>query len=271
VLLAQCDRVVESNADFGVVESEIALFAAGSRAASGDWLFFTEGHTVLEPDALAALAHHLEREPGCAIVCGRRRNHARTRLGHLVGGNNDVHEARAQRHGSFTLGANSPIRRDAFAALGGLDARFARFGETVLYERALAARMRIDAIDAVLCTHHNDLGLRWMLRLLVATGRAKARHYAEVGRGSKRPRMRHPVYRWLRAPAAAVVAAWPLRLAGPALILAAMALVRRWPGFAQTVYRVGVGCTDVSGYCGERASADFAKWFHIGLEHRHET
>ena len=267
-LLAQCDRVVESNADFGAVESEIALFAAGSRAASGDWLFFTEGHTVLDPDALAALARHLEREPGCAIVCGRRRNRARTRLGELVGANNDVHEARALRHGDFTLGANSPIRRDAFIALGGLDARFARFGETVLYERALAARVRIDAIDAVLCAHYNDLGLRWLLRLLVATGRAKARHYAAAENGGNRPRVRHPVYRWLRAPAAAVVAAWPLRLAGPALILAAMALVRRRPGFAQAVYRAGVGCTDVSGYCGERACADLAKWFHIGLEHR---
>src|SRR4029079_5366343 len=125
-LLAKCDRVVESDADFGAVEPEIALFAAGSRAASGDWLFFTEGHTVLDADALAAIAHHLEREPGCAIVCGRRRNHARTRLGLLVGGNNDAHEAHAQRHGDFTLGANSPIRRDAFVALGGLDARFAR-------------------------------------------------------------------------------------------------------------------------------------------------
>ena len=267
-LLAKCDRVVESDADFGAVEPEIALFAAGSRAASGDWLFFTEGHTVLDADALAAIAHHLEREPGCAIVCGRRRNHARTRLGLLVGGNNDAHEAHAQRHGDFTLGANSPIRRDAFVALGGLDARFARFGETVLYERALAARVRIDAIDAVLCTHHNDLGFSWLLRLLVATGRAKARHYAEAGNGAKRPRVRHPVYRWLRAPAAGLVAAWPLRLAGPALILAAIALVRRWPARAQAFYRAGVGCTDVSGYCGEQASARFARHFHIGLGHR---
>jgi len=267
-LLAKCDRVVESDADFGAVEPEIALFAAGSRAASGDWLFFTEGHTVLDADALAAIAHHLEREPGCAIVCGRRRNHARTRLGLLVGGNNDAHEAHAQRHGDFTLGANSPIRRDAFVALGGLDARFARFGETVLYERALAARVRIDAIDTVLCTHHNDLGFSWLLRLLVATGRAKARHYAEAGNGAKRPRVRHPVYRWLRAPAAGLVAAWPLRLAGPALILAAIALVRRWPARAQAFYRAGVGCTDVSGYCGEQASARFARHFHIGLGHR---
>ena len=268
VLLAQCDRVVASDADFGAVESEIALFEAGRRAASGEWLFFTEGHTVLEPAALSAIAHHLEREPGCAIVCGRRRNRGRTRLGLLVGGNNDAHEARAQRHGDFTLGANSPIRREAFVALGGLEPRFARFGETVLYERALARGLRIDAIDAVLCTHHNDLGLSWLLRLLVATGRAKARHYADIGSGGTHPRVRHPVYRWLRAPAVGLLALWPLRLAGFALILAAMALARRFPAAAQALYRVGVGCTDVSGYCGERASARFTRRFHLGIEHR---
>jgi hypothetical protein len=267
-LLAQCDRVIESDADFAAVESEIELFAAGSRVATGDWLFFTEGHTVLEPDALAAIARDVERGTGCAIVCGRRRNHARTRLGLLVGANNDVHETRAQRHGNFTLGANSPIRRDAFVALGGLDARFSRFCETVLYERARAARMRIDAIDAVLCTHYNDLGLAWLLRLLVATGRAKARHYAESENSAIRAHVRHPVYRWLRHPAVALVAVWPLRLAGPALILAAMALARRWPARAQALYRAGVGCTDVSGYCGERASTRFARHFHIGLGHR---
>ena len=266
-LLAQCDHVVACDADFGAVESEIALFAAGSRAASGEWLFFTEGHTVLEPDALSAIAHHLEREPGCAIVCGRRRNHARTRLGRLVGGNNDAHEARAQRHGDFTLGANSPIRRDAFVALGGLDPRFARFGETVLYERALARGMRIDAIDAVLCTHHNDLGLSWLLRLLVATGRAKARHYAGIDRGGTRARMRHPVYRWLSAPTVGLLAAWPLRLAGFVLIVAAMALAGRFPVGAQAVYRAGVGCADVSGYCGERASTRFTRRLQIEVEH----
>jgi hypothetical protein len=267
-LLSQCDRVIESDADFTAVETEIALFAAGSRAATGDWLFFTEGHTVLDPDALSALARHVERGTGCAIVCGRRRNHGRTRLGLLVGANNDAHEARAQRDGDFTLGANSPIRRDAFVALGGLDARFSRFSETVLYERARDARVRIDAIDAVLCTHHNDLGLAWLLRLLVATGRAKARHYAEIGNGAGRARIRHPIYRWLRRPEAALVAAWPLRLAGLVLILAAMALARRWSTFAQTLYRMGVGCTDVSGYCGERASTRFARHIHIGHEHR---
>ena len=156
--------------------------------------------------------------------------------------------------------------RERYEVIAVVDAGADRAGSD-----ALAARLRIDAIDAVLCTHHNDLGLRWLLRLLAATGRAKARHYAALENSGVRPRVRHPVYRGLRAPAAAIVAAWPLRLAGPALILASMALVGRWPGSAHAGYRAGVGCTDVSGYCGERASAHLAKWFHIGLEHRHET
>ena len=58
------------------------------------------------------------------------------------------------------------------------------------------------------------------------------------------------------APAAAALAALPLRVAGPALIVAAMALVRRAPALAANLYRIGVGFTDVSGYCFERAWGD---------------
>ena len=247
--LARCDRVIAIDADFESVDTEIALFDAGARAASGDYLYFIEGHTVLESGALRALATHLAQHPHCAIVCGRRVNHARTRLGVLVGGNNDTHEARAFARGNFTLGANCAIRRDLFIQLGGFDARFARFGETVLYERACDAGVSIDALDAVLCTHHNDTGFRWLVRLLVATGRAKARYYATSGI----VRIRHPVYRWLGATAAASVAAWPLRAAGPAVILVAIALVGRFPASAHALYRIAIGMTDVAGFCLARA------------------
>lgn len=266
-LFARCDHIVAVDADFRGVESEIALFAAGSRFARGEWLYFIEGHTVLDPDALCAIDRALRRQPDCVIACGRRANHAKTRLGLLVGGNNDVHEARASRRGNFTLGANCVIRRSTFVGLGGFEPRLLRFNETVLYERALDAGLRIGAIDAILCTHHNDTGFRWLVRLLVATGRAKARHYARRHAGtaeqrasttqervvSPRPRLRHPVYRWLDSTPAALASALPLRIAGPALILLAMALVRGFPACAQAVYRWGVGCTDVSGFCAERS------------------
>ena len=251
-LLARCDHVVAVDADFHAVESEIALFDAGSRVARGDYLYFIEGHTVLATGALRAIDAHLAQEPGCDMACGRRLNHARTRLGVLIGGNNDVHEARAHRHGNFTLGANCVIRRSVFAALGGFDPRLLRFNETALYQRAVGAGVAIGAIDATLCTHHNDAGFRWLGRLLVSTGRAKARYYTGWLTAGAAAHPRHPVYRWLAAPASAMLAALPLRVAGPVIILAAMALVGRFPALAGKIYRVDIGCTDVSGYCIER-------------------
>ncbi|HSC98569.1 MAG TPA: glycosyltransferase, partial [Casimicrobiaceae bacterium] len=195
--LHDCDHTVAVEADFDGVECEMGLFDAGVRKARGDYLYFIEGHTVLERDALGALDAHLSRHPDSAIVCGRRRNHARTALGRLVGSNNDAHEGRARRRGDFTLGANCVIRRSVFDRLGGLDPRFTRFSETVLYDRARNAGERIDVVDAILCTHHNDTGFRWLIRLLIATGRAKARYYGSAELDAGRSRIRHPVYRWL--------------------------------------------------------------------------
>ena len=252
-LLARCDHIVPVDADFGAVEAEIGLFDAGSRFAGGDYLYFIEGHTVLELDALRAIDRHLAKDGECAIACGRRFNHARTRLGLLIGGNNDVHEARAGEQGNFTLGANCVIRRASFIALGGFERRFLRFGETVLYQRARDAGLAVATIDATLCTHHNDAGFRWLVQLLVATGRAKARFYGVTPVRMAAPRLRHPVYRWLGSRGAATLAALPLRAAGPALIVAAMALARRFPALARVVYRGGIGCTDVSGFCIERS------------------
>ena len=252
-LLARCDAVVAVDADFAAVESEIALFDAGSRAARGEFLFFIEGHTVLAASALQRIDDALARDPGCALACGRRLNHATTRLGTLIGGNNDAHELRARRQGNFTLGANCVIRRSLFAALGGFAVAFQRYNETVLYQRALDAGVRVGTIDAVLCTHHNDAGFTWLVRLLVATGHAKARYYATLRDADRTRHTRHPVYRWLGSPSAAMIAAVPLRIVGPVAMLLAMALVRRFPGASAYVFKTGIGLTDVSGFCAERA------------------
>jgi len=252
-LLARCDRVVAVAADFAAVESEIALFDAGARRACGDYVYFIEGHTVLAPRALAAIDAALAANPACVLACGRRTNHSTTRLGSLVGANNDVHEDRARAQGGFTLGANCVIRRSAFVSLGGFDAKFQRFNESVLFQRVRDARLPLVAIDATLCTHHNDAGFLWLVRLLVATGHAKSRYYKSLHDAGLPPRPRHPVYRWLGSAPAAAVAVVPLRIAGPLLILISMSLAWVLPRVAAKIYRVGVGFTDVSGFCAERA------------------
>jgi len=250
--LPMCDDVLAVDADFAGVACEIELFDAGARAARGDWLYFIEGHTVLAEDALAMIDAHLELHGESAIVCGRRRNHARTALGRLVGMNNDAHESRARQTGDFTLGANCVVRRSVFERLGGLERRYARFAETVLYDRALATGERVDVIEAVLCTHHNDLGVRWLLQLLLATGRAKARYYATLAPDSSRVRIRHRIYGWLRPALGARLALAPLIVTGLVSILAAIALQPVTQRLAGNLYRVGIGCVDVAGFCIQR-------------------
>ena len=250
-LVSRCTRTVAVDMDFTKVESEIPLFMAGAHAARGDYLFFVEAHTVLEPSALQKFDEHLKARGDCAIVCGRRRNHARTALGRLVSLHNEAHEHRAQSHGDFALGANCIIRRNVFEHLGGLDADYMRFAETVLYERAKTVDVRVEMIDAVLCTHHNDVGLMRLLRLLLSTGGAKARYYPTIAANSGHGYARR-VYRWVDSRRAATVAALPFGLLGTTAVLLAMAMVRIAPGIAGTAYRVGIGCVNVAGFCIER-------------------
>jgi hypothetical protein len=269
-LLARCDRVVRVAVDDADADAEIALFDAGARAACGEFLYFIEGHTELLPDALDAFARALEADPGSDIVCGGRIDDARTRIGALIGAHNARHAARAARTGTFTLGANCIVRRSRFEALGGFDARFLRFNETVLYQRALAAGATVRTLAATLCRHHNDMPRARLVELLVATGRAKARYYAATLRDpGARVRVRHPIYRILGPRAAAALAALPLRIAGPLVIAAAAALVRRRPELAYRVFIAGVGCTDVAGFCFERALPDaWRRRSHAAAERR---
>ena len=106
-------------------------------------------------------------------------------------------------------------------------------------------------IDAVLCTHHNDLGLMRLLRLLLSTGGAKAPYYPTIAANSRHGYARR-VYRWVDSRSAATVAALPFCLIGITAVVLAMAMVRIAPRIAGTAYRVGVGCVNVAGFCIER-------------------
>ena len=253
-LVSRCTRMVSVRADFKKIESEIPLFMAGARAARGDYLFFMEAHTVLSPDALQAFDTFLSARGDCAIVCGRRRNHARTALGRLVSMHNDAHQRGAQTRGDFALGANCIIRREAFERLGELDPDYMRFAETALYERAKLANERIETLDAILCTHHNDLGFARLLLLLVSTGRARVRYYASVPTRVAGNDVRR-IYRCLDSRIAAALSALPFFLVGTSLIVVAIAMVRLASRVAGSAYRIGVGCVNVAGFCWERARA----------------
>jgi GT2 family glycosyltransferase len=126
-------RVVEAVTNLG--------FAAGNnfgaREARGAWLVFLNNDTVPEPDWLARLFAEAEAHPECALVTSRLVFlHAPSIVdsagdGYLRAGGafKHGHGARAEDFASSrevfgACGGAFMIRRDAFDALGGFDARF---------------------------------------------------------------------------------------------------------------------------------------------------
>lgn len=261
-LLARCDVVVRTDLDADDVTNETALYAAGHAQASGDLLLFMEGHTALEPDCCRVIDRHFRRHASSALAWAPRRNHGTTPLGRLVSLHNLRHERRASAHGTFSLGANSVIRRDLFARLGGFDPRYQRFGETAILHRARAEGIGVDRIDVPLATHFNDMDVRHWRMLVMQMGDAKAGYYDALrARGEDlRAHVRHPIY-------LAVGTRWRARVllplfggAGTVFLALAMRALAASDSIASTLYIVAIGCTDLAGYCRARAraTADFS-------------
>ncbi len=250
-LIARCDTVVRTALDIDDVASEVALYAAGAQAARGDLLFFMEGHTELRRDCCAAIASHFRRRPGDELAWAPRVNCGETALGRLVSLHNLRHEARAASQDTFSLGANSVIRRNAYARLGGLDPRFGRLAETVLLRRAQGEGLPIGRIEAPLATHHNDMGLVLWHALIMQMGASKCAWYGALrdDGADLRGAIRHRAYlaadsRWRARMLYPVLAAM-----GYAALAAAMATLRLNEALASRLYWLALGFTDLAGYC----------------------
>lgn len=252
-LLAQCDKAVRLPLDADDPGNEIAFHAAGARAASGELLFFAEGHTVLEPDAAARILAHFTATSDAELAWAPRHNRGETALGALIGRHNFTHEKRAAAHGTFTLGANSVIRRSLFERLGGLDPRFLRYSEFMLYERVRAARVAIHRIAAPLCTHHNDMPVARWGALIRSNGAGRRRYYQTLRAAvSGAPvAIRHPIFAVADHAAAALLFGPVARCSGALAVRSAIALGRAIPDLAYRIFVLATGLTDLAGYCAE--------------------
>ncbi len=253
-LIGQADVVLRLPQSGDVIANEILFYDAGCRRATGELLFFMEGHTVLVPDAAQRIHAYFADHPEVALAWAPRRNAQQRRLGMLVGLHNDRHERRAEAKGVFTLGGNSVIRRTAFDALGGFDPALLRFAETALAHHASARALPMGRIDAPLCTHHNDMSVAHWRALAWSTGHAKFNYYqALVARGEDLgTHVRHPVYLLARRRGAAKALLPILKVTTPVVLWVAMALVRRQPALASASYVLALAGADISGYCGAR-------------------
>jgi hypothetical protein len=259
-LLSRCDRVVRTDLDTGDVAHEAALYAAGVAAARGDWVLFIEGHTALERDCCRTIDAYLRAHPGATLAWAPRFNRDATPLGRLVTLHNLRHERRAEATGTFSLGANSIIRRDVLARLGGFEPRYQRFAETAILHRARAAGHAIGRIDRPLATHFNDMDVAHWRALVMQMGEAKRAYYAMLRDGGEdlRRHVRHPAYLVALAPARARALQPLFRLAGAAMLHLALAARVASERVASAIYVAAVGCTDLAGYC-RAGAADRAR------------
>jgi hypothetical protein len=97
----------------------------GGRAASGEWLLFTDGDVWLAPDVLARALAHAQRESADHVVlspsvegqsfaaCSATAAFGATMLPLLAAANGD------RKHGGIGIGAFNLVRRPAWEAIGG--------------------------------------------------------------------------------------------------------------------------------------------------------
>lgn len=261
-LLARCDHLVRTDVDTNDVASEAALYAAGVAKARGDWVLFMEGHTALEADCCRTIDAYARAHPGASMAWAPRFNHDTTPLGRLVTLHNLRHERRAATAGTFSLGANSIIRRDVLARLGGFDPRYQRFAETAILRRAHADGIDVGRIDKPLATHFNDMDVAHWRALVMQMGEAKRAYYAmlrERGEDLRR-HARHPAYLVAFGPACARVLQPCFGIAGAAMLGLALAAHAASERAAASLYVAAVGFTDLAGYCraGARSRAPAA-------------
>ncbi|MFX0540185.1 glycosyltransferase family 2 protein [Roseovarius sp. S4756] len=123
---------------------------AGLALCDGEFVQFVDGDCTVAPGWVAAGLSHLESDPGCAVVCGRRRE-ARPEASIYnrlcdIEWDTPIGPARA-------CGGDALMRRGAVAALGGFDPALIAGEEPDLCLRLRAAGWHIRRLDTDMTRH----------------------------------------------------------------------------------------------------------------------
>jgi hypothetical protein len=254
-LLSRCDQVIFVDADPEAPDSEIVFYSEGCEKATGDLLFFIEGHTVILPGACSAIYDHFSANPRCLAAWGRRLNHNVKTLGKLIGMHNSHHENAAKGQGWFTLGANSVIRKSVFSELGGFEPIYGRFNEAILFEKLTKRGTSVEQLDVPLSVHYNDMSVAHLMQLTVAMGRWRASYLLEDGDGRAADQRfaTHGLAWMVRGRGAARVCRPVFTAMGVALLQIAKLLYDVNNRLAYRMFVSALGFCDLSGYAQVRS------------------
>lgn len=197
---------------------------AGVERLSGDptYVQFVDGDCRLDPGWVSAARHALDRDPGLAVVCGRRREVApkASVYNRLIDKEWDTPIGPAKACGGDAL-----MRVQAFRSVGGFTSSVICGEEPELCVRLRAAGWRIERIDREMTRHDAALlrfGQWW--RRAIRTGYA----FALGAHLHGRPPERHSVAERNRA------LFWGLAL--PSAILVATIVISPWALLATGLY-----------------------------------
>ena len=255
-LLSRCDQVISVDADPDAPDSEIVFYSEGSEKATGELLFFVEGHTIILPGACSAIYDHFSAHPGCNAAWGRRVNHNVETLGKLIGMHNSHHENAAKEQGWFTLGANSVIRKSVLRELGGFDPIYGRFNETILFDKLTKRGTSVEPLDVPLSVHYNDMSVAHLTELSAAMGRWKASHLLKNSgqNAADEPLANHGMAWMVRGRRTARVCRPVFTAMGAGLLQIAKLLYGVNDHLAYRTFVSGLGFCELSGYTQVRLS-----------------
>ncbi len=137
---------------------------AGTRAAAGEIVAFTDADCVAEPAWLRLMVEPLS-DPGVGIACGEvlalEPSGAAERLGESI---HDTRMAIEVYRPPYAVTSNWASRRQVLLDLGGFDEEMLRGQDTDLSYRAVSAGLRLVYVPGAVIRHRNERTLTGLLR-----------------------------------------------------------------------------------------------------------
>lgn len=255
-LLSQCDAVVRYGEDLDTVENRMSICRAGAQAVSADILFLAEGHTVLRPDACAAIARHFAANPQSQALFAGRLHHSGTTCSEIQEYLNTHNLGRNPVPKVFSLGGESALRRELFDAMVVASEQSGPFAETIIQYELQARGIPVATLDAPLCDHFNNWTAKRSMQSAMMLGNAYFQRFdLPMSRalgiaGRKRAAFALARRAWIAAPL------WPLSQAAGALcIRAGVPLFGVQKELCRVVFALGVKATVLAGFCRARIFA----------------
>lgn len=171
-LVERC-RIVSFDGDLEALQNRVRIYRRGAEQATGAFLFFMEGHTILHHGSASLLLDYLRDFP--SVVCASAFP--------LAGSNSPVGKIMDRNQGRgaqgsfapFAFGGQSLIARPIFLELSKIAEPQNLYGESAINDLLHERGFCVGQLPAPVCTHYNDMSRASLCHLLYFMGMSRGR------------------------------------------------------------------------------------------------